>query len=325
VVVAHRAAELPLPAPTHVAVCGAGGAVDRREIGAGDALDEAWLDALVRGGGEAARYEGLDVAGGIEDLYRRRGAAGGDDADAGAETVVELEDVAVRHPDTAAPTVEGITLRARRGEYWCVLGGNGAGKSSVSRLVGTPAWAAAGELSGRVAVGGAGRAEDPAAFAAAVAKGVSVVSTEAHLALLAAGDGGGGAPARDVVCPGDPDAAAAACALAGLPAAKADAPFSTLSLGEQRVALVAKALASGPRLVAVFDEPSHALDAPARAHVRALIDGVAAAGRCAVLHVTHHPDEIGENVTHALLLEGGKVAFAGPVDGKAGAAALLGG
>lgn len=63
--------------------------------------------------------------------------------------------------------------------------------------------------------------------------------------------------------------------------------------GEQKLLLLARAVAGGPRL-ALLDEACQGLDYGRR---RAALDFLAAAGResggaCALVHVSHHPDEL---------------------------------
>ncbi|MFQ5746663.1 MAG: ABC transporter ATP-binding protein [Gemmatimonadota bacterium] len=52
---------------------------------------------------------------------------------ADAETVIELCDVRLGYG--AAPVLDGISLELHRGETMCILGGSGAGKSTILRLI----------------------------------------------------------------------------------------------------------------------------------------------------------------------------------------------
>lgn len=49
------------------------------------------------------------------------------------EVVIELQDVWLAYPDN--PVLRGISLQLLRGETLCVLGGSGAGKSTILRLI----------------------------------------------------------------------------------------------------------------------------------------------------------------------------------------------
>lgn len=84
-----------------------------------------------------------------------------------------------------------------------------------------------------------------------------------------------------------------------------DSPLSALSNGEMRKALLARALASIPRLL-ILDEPFDGLDSAARKVLAGLIRQAAEAGTQIIL-VTHHADEITAPFTHLLRLEAGGV------------------
>jgi molybdate transport system ATP-binding protein len=79
----------------------------------------------------------------------------------------------------------------------------------------------------------------------------------------------------------------------------------TLSYGELRRLLLARALASGPEVL-LLDEPLAGLDAAARAWV---LRAVAAAcdGGASLVAVTHHRDELPERIARVLTLEGGRL------------------
>lgn len=89
-------------------------------------------------------------------------------------------------------------------------------------------------------------------------------------------------------------------------------PFGRLSQGQQKLALVARALIGAPQLL-IVDEVCQGLDSRHRALVLSLLDtiGRTAGGWLAMLYITHHPDEALPAVTHVLELEKGRVAFQG--------------
>jgi ABC-type multidrug transport system ATPase subunit len=60
-----------------------------------------------------------------------------------------------------------------------------------------------------------------------------------------------------------------------------------------------------PRLL-LLDEPFSGLDAGAAALLRQRVDTFAAAG-CAVVCVTHHPDEIWDAATRTVVLQQGRI------------------
>ena len=84
----------------------------------------------------------------------------------------------------------------------------------------------------------------------------------------------------------------------------------TLSTGEARRALIARALVHDPAVL-VLDEPYAGLDPTARHHVRAAVRSLAAGGR-GLLLVTHHIEDIPPEVTRVVMLKGGRLHADGP-------------
>jgi ABC-2 type transport system ATP-binding protein len=69
----------------------------------------------------------------LRSLPHHPGAGGGDGAASAGETAVEVEDLAKRYGDVRA--LDGVSLRARAGEIFGLLGHNGAGKSTMIRIL----------------------------------------------------------------------------------------------------------------------------------------------------------------------------------------------
>ncbi|GAB3499841.1 ABC transporter ATP-binding protein [Nocardiopsis coralliicola] len=90
--------------------------------------------------------------------------------------------------------------------------------------------------------------------------------------------------------------------------------FGTLSEGERKRVLIARALMSDPELL-LLDEPAAGLDLGGREdllrRLGALADSMEAP---ALVVVSHHVEEIPPGFTHALLLRGGAVVAAGPLE-----------
>jgi molybdate transport system ATP-binding protein len=86
----------------------------------------------------------------------------------------------------------------------------------------------------------------------------------------------------------------------------ADRPFSTLSDGEQRLLLIARALVKGPPLL-VFDEPCQGLDMQTVAWFRALTDSICSDRGKTLLFVSHYPGEIPSCVGDSALMEDGRL------------------
>ncbi|KAK7253239.1 ABC transporter [Aureococcus anophagefferens] len=207
--------------------------------------------------------------------------------------VVEARGLGVRAGDVRV--LRDVDWTVRRGEHWLVAGGNGSGKSTLGALLARPLAARdwfptgrSGDLAGSLEVLGVDVARGGAAA-------VAWVSTELHLALAARAD------AASVVarCFGATAGAAAYVLEAGfgVGAAALDRPFRALSQGEQKLVLVAGAVAAKPELL-VLDEVCQGLDATHRARVLALADAVAP--HASIVFISHHRDEILPCVTHVL-------------------------
>ena len=100
-----------------------------------------------------------------------------------------------------------------------------------------------------------------------------------------------------------------AMALMGV-AALAARPFGSLSSGERRRFLIARALVHNPEVL-VLDEPFTALDFGAVIQLTAHLQNLSRHGRTLVL-VTHHPGEIPPEIRRVVLLKHGKVFADGP-------------
>lgn len=86
--------------------------------------------------------------------------------------------------------------------------------------------------------------------------------------------------------------------------------FHTLSQGERRRVLIARALMSHPEIL-ILDEPCSGLDILSREQVLNLMDDMKQID-CHLLYVTHHIEEITDIISHVLLVRDGKIVAAGP-------------
>ena len=91
---------------------------------------------------------------------------------------------------------------------------------------------------------------------------------------------------------------------------RADTSFEQVSEGEQRLALLARALVKNPTLL-VLDEPCQGLDADNRDRVLQAIDGIEGKPNTSMIFVTHRADELPRSITHVLRLSEGRVVEQG--------------
>jgi iron complex transport system ATP-binding protein len=91
---------------------------------------------------------------------------------------------------------------------------------------------------------------------------------------------------------------------------KADQRFETLSAGESRRTLIARALVSDPKGL-ILDEPTTSLDMKATRDFLAMMRNLASHGSTLVL-VTHHLEEIVPEIERVVLLSRGRIIADGP-------------
>ncbi|MGC1456698.1 MAG: ATP-binding cassette domain-containing protein, partial [Steroidobacteraceae bacterium] len=87
--------------------------------------------------------------------------------------------------------------------------------------------------------------------------------------------------------------------------------FLTLSYGERRLVLLARAMASRPRLL-LMDELLNGLDATRHANALRFLGATHGSPLPWVLSV-HRPQDVPAGATHALILEAGRITYRGPL------------
>lgn len=98
--------------------------------------------------------------------------------------------------------------------------------------------------------------------------------------------------------------------------------FGSLSDGEQKRVQIARAVMADPEML-LLDEPAASLDLGSREELLQLLGGFASSPSSpAMVMVTHHVEEIPTGFTHVLLIAGGAVRAAGPIDEVLTAATL---
>jgi len=117
--------------------------------------------------------------------------------------------------------------------------------------------------------------------------------------------------------------AQAVAARVGL-AANLSAPFSSLSLAERQLAIIARAMGSRPRLL-ILDEPTASLSPIEAERLFLLLNSLKAAG-IAILLISHKLSDLRRAADRILVLRNGRIAgeFAKPLDLQAATAAMIG-
>jgi iron complex transport system ATP-binding protein len=215
--------------------------------------------------------------------------------------------------------LDGLSLTIRSGEHTAILGPNGAGKSTLMKLLTLQIYPfASSNGTPPVRVFGRDRWD---VFDLRAQLGI--VSADLHDRFVH-GNAAGVITGRDAVLSGffasqglfshshvtDAMRRQAIEALDTLGAAHlADATLDTMSTGEARRVLIARALVHKPKAL-VLDEPTRGLDLVAQHHFMERVRGVAQRGTTIVL-VTHHAGEIIPEIDRVILLSRGRVAYDG--------------
>ena len=228
------------------------------------------------------------------------------------EPVLQMSGVAVVRDGSTL--LADVDWTVRDGERWVVLGPNGAGKSTLMHVAGASLFpsrgtvellgeqfgsADLGELRTRVGLSSSSLGDRIPPHE----KALDVIVTAAY------GVVGRWSERYD---PADVARAQDLLGRMGL-RAFADRRFGTLSEGERKRVLLARALMTDPELL-LLDEPAAGLDLGAREALLRLLTRLAQDKDAPpTVLVTHHVEEVPVGTTHALLLSRGRSLAAGPV------------
>lgn len=228
-------------------------------------------------------------------------------------SVVELKDVdVVRGANTV---LRGVNWRVAEGERWAVLGPNGAGKTTLLELLA----ARRHPTSGHVWLLGEqlGRSDvfelRPRIGLASASLTGAIPGHESALNTVVTASWGVTGRWREEY--EDSDVARAQALLDSMGVgALADRRLDTLSEGEFKRVLIARALMTDPELL-LLDEPAAGLDVGGREDLVSRLGAVAEDPSApTTVMVTHHLEEIPVGFTHALLLRAGQVVSAGAIE-----------
>lgn len=201
--------------------------------------------------------------------------------------------------------LKNVNWEIKRGEHWALAGPNGSGKSTLLSLV---------------------HADNPQGYSNSITlfdrprgtgetiwdikRRIGYISPEMHLYF------NGGGNVKTIVAQGLNDTVGLyvkthpwQLELAGQwlklfhLETLAQRRFNTLSSGQQRMVLIARALIKQPELL-ILDEPLHGLDSARKRAVRAVINHIASRRDrpTALIYVTHYRPEVPECVTHTKTL-----------------------
>ncbi len=215
------------------------------------------------------------------------------------QPLITLRNGVVTYQDR--PILHNLDWQVLPGQHWQIVGPNGAGKSTLLSLV-------TGDQP-------QGYSNDLTLFGRRRGSGETIWDIKRHIGYVSSSlhlDYRVSATARSVILSGFFDSIGIYQAvserqqlltrqwlrLLGLTAA-ADAPFHSLSWGQQRLVLIARAMVKHPALL-ILDEPLQGLDPLNRELVRRWVDVLIGEGETQLLFVSHHAEDAPECITHRL-------------------------
>lgn len=225
--------------------------------------------------------------------------------------LIEMQSVTVHYNGTRV--LDDFSWTMKEEENWAITGANGAGKSTILRLI-------TGDClqvyANRIRLFGKNRGADQTL--SEVREQLGVVSHDLAAAYQKK------MTALDVVCSGffdsvglyrycDAEQIAVSRRLLDTMDAKglAHTPFNQLSQGQRQLILIARAMVKSPRLL-ILDEPCSGLDWENRGRVLGMVEQIGC-GTTHLIFVSHHENEIPRCTTHRLVLDRGHVVSCGRV------------
>lgn len=213
--------------------------------------------------------------------------------------LITLNNCVIHYNDR--PIINGLSWQVKPNEHWQILGPNGSGKSTLLSLI-------SGDhpqgYSNDLTLFGRKRGSGETIWD--IKKHIGYVSSSLHLDYRVS------VSVRNVILSGYLDSIGIYQAtsdtqekltqqwldLLGLETL-ADTPFHSLSWGQQRLTLIARALVKHPTLL-ILDEPLQGLDPLNRQLVKRWIDVLISEGNSQLLFVSHHVKDAPKCITHRL-------------------------
>ena len=226
--------------------------------------------------------------------------------------IVEFKHVSVDHG--AFRALDDITLAIHAGEHTAILGPNGSGKSTLLKVLTRECYPRLLEPPPEVRILGqdAWRLFDLRAALGIVTNELVEKCTKPYPlreTVLSGFFGSIGVWPHHVVTPAMEEKAREVMERLEI-ADLAEREMTAMSSGEQRRAVIARALVHDPRAL-VLDEPTNSLDVHATRELRRTMRRLAAAGITIVL-VTHHLPDIIPEIGRVVALKRGRILADGP-------------
>ncbi len=223
-----------------------------------------------------------------------------------SRSLIDMRLVKVRYGDTVV--LDDFNWEVKAGENWLILGENGAGKSTVLKLI-------AGDnpqaYSNHVFVFGKKRGVGTSIWE--IKKRIGMVSTEFQArypkdvsAFHAVLSGFFDSMGLFRTCSKEQKIKAEAwMEMFGIDHLK-ERTFGSLSYGQRKMTLIARAVVKSPVLL-FLDEPCDGLDRNNRKKILDVLEYIGSNTHSRLVYVTHHEDEILPCITHRITLHQGRI------------------
>lgn len=246
------------------------------------------------------------------------------------DVAVEMKDVTVKFESKII--LDHINWKVKKGECWSLSGPNGSGKSTLLSLINADNNQA---YNNKIILFDKRRGSGESIWE--IKEKIGYVSPELHLyflrdestrveAISLAETGqsygsvsSGGISCKEVVASGINDQIGGTGAVSGFQKKQIkdwmevlevlrfkDRKFNALSLGDQRLVLLARSLVKNPPLL-ILDEPCQGLDKFQTERIKRLIDKICRDTGRTLIFVSHYPDDVPDCVNFHLKLDKGKV------------------
>ena len=228
-------------------------------------------------------------------------------------SVLELNKVTVSR--SGKNLIRNITWSVEEGERWVVLGPNGAGKTTLLSIAAARLHPTRGEVDILDEILGAVDVFElrPRIGLSSAPVAAQIPGNETVLDVVITAAYGVAGRWNEEYDSFDDNQGKALLDDWGV-AHLADRPFGTLSEGEKKRVLIARALMTDPEML-ILDEPGAGMDIAGREDLVKRLTHLALDPYApATILVTHHLEEIPAGFTHALLLREGEIVAAGPIE-----------
>lgn len=233
--------------------------------------------------------------------------------------LLEIDQVTVAREGNTI--LDRISIQFPRGRHSAVLGPNGAGKTSLLKLLLKQFYPSVGDRGHQGTVKILGRSDwelfDLKRYMGIVSSTLdfsfSIGRTGRMTVLEAVASGFTGTELAEYGPPITPDLRARVESILEKVGMESlvQRRVETLSTGERRRTLIARALVHDPAIL-VLDEPTTGLDIVARHRFLQMLRSLVTQRELTLLLVTHHVEEIIPEIEHVVLLGDGRISFDGP-------------